>query len=235
MALLEIENLSGQYGRVPVLHGIDLTIEAEKLAVIVGANGAGKTTLMHTISGLRPPSGGCIRFNGRDITNLSASERVKLGIAQVPEGRQMFPGLSVEDNLVLGGYTRNQQEINEGLARVFELFPVLEGKRRQLAGMISGGQQQMVAIGRALMSRPRLLLLDEPSMGLAPKMVAEVFKTIQLLKAIGVTIFLVEQNARAALKIADRAFVMETGWVVQRGTGSELLANDRVRQAYLGL
>jgi branched-chain amino acid transport system ATP-binding protein len=235
MALLEIENVSGHYGRVPVLHGIDLAIEADELAVIVGANGAGKTTLMHTISGLRPASGGRIRFDGRDITNLSSAERVRLGIAQVPEGRQMFPGLSVEDNLVLGGYTRTPQEVREGLGRVYQLFPVLEAKRRQLAGMISGGQQQMVSIGRGLMSRPRLLLLDEPSMGLAPKMVAEVFKTIQLLKSIGVTIFLVEQNARAALKIADRAFVMETGWVVQQGTGSELLANDRVRQAYLGL
>lgn len=235
MSLLEIENVSGNYGRVSVLHEINLTIEANDLAVLVGANGAGKTTLMRTISGLRSAGTGTIRFDGRDITNLSAPERVHMGIAQVPEGRQVFPGLSVHDNLVLGGYTRSGQEVREGLERAYEMFPMLVTKRRELAGMLSGGQQQMLVIGRALMSRPRLLLLDEPSMGLAPKLVSDVFDTIKSLNSTGVTIFLVEQNARAALKIADRAFVMENGWVVQQGSGGELLANDRVRQAYLGL
>ena len=165
---------------------------------------------------------------------MPAPERVRLGIAQVPEGRQVFPGLSVEDNLVLGGYTRPRREVQQGLRRAFEMFPVLGSKRQELAGMLSGGQQQMLAIARALMSQPRLLLLDEPSMGLSPILVKEIFQTIQSLRATGVTIFLVEQNARAALRIADRAFVMETGRVVQEGTGQEFLANDRVRQAYLG-
>jgi branched-chain amino acid transport system ATP-binding protein len=235
MPLLEIEGLVGQYGRVPVLHGIHISIEAEGLAVLVGANGAGKTTLMRTISGVRPASGGLVRFDGKDITNMPAAQRVRLGIAQVPEGRQVFPGLTVEDNLVLGGYSRKPEEVREGIAQAYQMFPVLETKRSTLAGMLSGGQQQMLAIARALMSKPRLLLLDEPSMGLAPILVAEIFKTIQSLKKTGVTIFLVEQNARAALKIADRAFVMETGRVVQQGTGAELLASDHIRQAYLGL
>jgi branched-chain amino acid transport system ATP-binding protein len=235
MPLLEIEDLWGHYGRVPVLRGIEFAIAAEELAVLVGANGAGKTTLMRTISGLRPVSRGRVRFDGRDITGLTAPERVRLGIAQVPEGRQVFPGLSVEDNLVLGGYSRHSREVNQGVRQAFEMFPVLASKRHELAGMLSGGQQQMLAIARALISRPKLLLLDEPSMGLAPILVNEIFKTIQSLRATGVTIFLVEQNARAALKIADRAFVMETGRVVQQGTGQEFLMNDRVRQAYLGL
>jgi branched-chain amino acid transport system ATP-binding protein len=235
MPLLEINNLVGQYGRVPVLRGIDVAVEAGELAVLVGANGAGKTTLMRTISGLRPATAGKVRFEGKDITTMAAAQRVRLGIAQVPEGRQVFPGLTVEDNLTLGGFSRSSQEVREGLGKAYTMFPVLESKQHSLAGMLSGGQQQMLVIARALMSKPRLLLLDEPSMGLAPILVAEIFKTIQSLQATGVTIFLVEQNARAALKIADRAFVMETGQVVQRGTGTELLANDRVRQAYLGL
>jgi len=234
MAMLEIEGLWAHYGRGPVLREVSFKIAGEELAVLVGANGAGKTTLMRTISGVRPASRGRIRFNGRDITAMPAPERVRLGIAQVPEGRQVFPGLSVEDNLVLGGYTRPRREVQQGLRRAFEMFPVLGSKRQELAGMLSGGQQQMLAIARALMSQPRLLLLDEPSMGLSPILVKEIFQTIQSLRATGVTIFLVEQNARAALRIADRAFVMETGRVVQEGTGQEFLANDRVRQAYLG-
>ena len=235
MALVEIEKLTSHYGRIPALRGVDMKIEARQLSVLVGANGAGKTTLMRTISGVRPASGGDIRFEGASIRKLSAAKRVRLGIAQVPEGRQMFPALTVEDNLVMGGYTRTSAEIREGMEHAFALFPILKTKRRELAGTLSGGQQQMLAIARALMSKPRLLLLDEPSMGLAPLLVAEIFRSVQKLQAEGVTIFLVEQNAHAALKIADRAYVMETGRTVLEGTGPELLANDRVRQAYLGI
>ena len=235
MALVEIEKLTSHYGRIPALRGVDMKIEARQLSVLVGANGAGKTTLMRTISGVRPASGGDIRFEGASIRRLSAAKRVRLGIAQVPEGRQMFPALTVEDNLVMGGYTRSSAEIREGMEHAFALFPILKTKRRELAGTLSGGQQQMLAIARALMSKPRLLLLDEPSMGLAPLLVAEIFRSVQKLQAEGVTIFLVEQNAHAALKIADRAYVMETGRTVLEGTGPELLANDRVRQAYLGI
>jgi len=235
MALVEIEKLTSHYGRIPALRGVDMKIEERQLSVLVGANGAGKTTLMRTISGVRPASGGDIRFEGASIRRLSAAKRVRLGIAQVPEGRQMFPALTVEDNLVMGGYTRTGAEIRESIDRAFALFPVLAERRRTLAGALSGGQQQMLAIARALMSKPRLLLLDEPSMGLAPLLVAEIFRSVQKLQAEGVTIFLVEQNAHAALKIADRAYVMETGRTVLEGTGPELLANDRVRQAYLGI
>jgi branched-chain amino acid transport system ATP-binding protein len=235
MALVEIEKLTSHYGRIPALRGVDMRIEERQLSVVVGANGAGKTTLMRTISGVRPATGGDIRFEGVSIRKLSAARRVRLGIAQVPEGRQMFPALTVEDNLVMGGYTRSAAEVREGLDRAFVLFPILRAKRREPAGTLSGGQQQMLAITRALMSKPRLLLLDEPSMGLAPLLVAEIFRSVQKLKAEGVTIFLVEQNAQVALKIADRAYVMETGRTVLEGTGPELLANDRVRQAYLGI
>src|SRR5713101_1190770 len=224
MALVEIEKLTSHYGRIPALRGVDMKIEERQLSVLVGANGAGKTTLMRTISGVRPASGGDIRFEGASIRRLSAAKRVRLGIAQVPEGRQMFPALTVEDNLVMGGYTRTGAEIRESIDRAFALFPVLAERRRTLAGALSGGQQQMLAIARALMSKPRLLLLDD-----------EIFRSMQKLQAEGVTIFLVEQNAHAALKIADRAYVMETGRTVLEGTGPELLANDRVRQAYLGI
>jgi len=235
MALVEIEKLTSHYGRIPALRGVDMRIDERQLSVVVGANGAGKTTLMRTISGVRPATGGDIRFDGASIRRLSAARRVRLGIAQVPEGRQMFPALTVEDNLEMGGYTRSAAEVRESIDRAFALFPVLAERRRHLAGALSGGQQQMLAIARALMSKPRLLLLDEPSMGLAPLLVAEIFRSVEKLKADGVTIFLVEQNAHAALKIADRAYVMETGRTVLEGTGPELLANDRVRQAYLGI
>jgi branched-chain amino acid transport system ATP-binding protein len=235
MALLEIEQLTSHYGRIPALRGVDMRIEESRLSVLVGANGAGKTTLMRVISGVQGSSGGAIRFEGRDITRVSAARRVSLGIAQVPEGRQMFAGLTVEDNLMLGAYTRSQREIRGGIAHAFGLFPVLEVKRRVLAGALSGGQQQMLAIARALMSRPRLLLLDEPSMGLAPRLVTEIFRSITALQREGVTIFLVEQNAQAALRVADHAYVMETGRTVIEGTGAQLLANEQVKRAYLGL
>lgn len=233
-ALLEVEGLASRYGRIPALRGIDLRIAAGALTALVGANGAGKTTLMRVISGVHPASAGRIRFEGADITRVPAARRVRLGIAQVPEGRQVFPALSVEDNLLLGGYVRSSADCRAGLAEAFERFPALEVKRRQMAGTLSGGQQQMLAIARALIAKPRLLLLDEPSMGLAPLLVAEIFRAIENLKRSGVTVFLVEQNALAALRLADRAYVLETGRTVLQGTGAELLADVRVRAAYLG-
>jgi branched-chain amino acid transport system ATP-binding protein len=233
-ALLEATGLTSHYGRIQALKGIDLSVRQGELLALVGANGAGKTTLLRTLSGVQPASGGSIRFAGEDITRMKAARRVALGIAQVPEGRQVFGPLSVEDNLRLGAYTR-KEGIDEDRDRVFAMFPVLKQKRREPAGTLSGGQQQMLAIGRALMARPTLLLLDEPSMGLAPLLVAEIFATIRNLKAAGTTIFLVEQNAHAALAIADRGYVLETGRIVLQDSGRALLANDRVKEAYLGL
>jgi branched-chain amino acid transport system ATP-binding protein len=232
--LLEAAGLTSHYGRIQALKGIDLSVRRGELLALVGANGAGKTTLLRTLSGVQPASGGSIRFGGEDITRIKAARRVSLGIAQVPEGRQMFGPLSVEDNLRLGAYTR-QDGIDADRDRVYAMFPVLKQKRREPAGTLSGGQQQMLAIGRALMARPTLLLLDEPSMGLAPLLVAEIFETIRNLKAAGTTIFLVEQNANAALAIADRGYVLETGRIVLQDSGRALLANDRVKEAYLGL
>jgi branched-chain amino acid transport system ATP-binding protein len=232
--LLEVAGLTSHYGRIQALKGIDLSVRQGELLALVGANGAGKTTLLRTLSGVQPASGGTIRFGGEDITRVKAARRVSLGIAQVPEGRQVFGPLSVEDNLRLGAYTR-KDGIEADRDRVYAMFPVLKQKRREPAGTLSGGQQQMLAIGRALMARPTLLLLDEPSMGLAPLLVAEIFETIRTLKAAGTTIFLVEQNANAALAIADRGYVLETGRIVLQDSGRALLANDRVKEAYLGL
>ncbi len=234
-ALLEIAGLSSHYGRIPALRGVDLTLAEGELLALVGANGAGKTTLLRAISGVQPASAGTIRFAGADITRLSPSRRVRLGIAQVPEGRQVFGPLSVADNLMLGGYTRPKGEAAADLDYAYNLFPALAERRTQAAGTLSGGQQQMLAIARALMARPRLLLLDEPSMGLAPLLVEEIFRAIVALKRQGTTIFLVEQNAHAALAIADRGYVLETGQVVLHDSGAALLANERVQQAYLGV
>jgi branched-chain amino acid transport system ATP-binding protein len=233
--LLEIEGLASRYGRIEALHGVSLAVEAGELVALVGANGAGKTTLLRAISGVQPASGGRIRFAGVEITRVSPARRVRLGIAQVPEGRQVFGPLSVEDNLRLGAYARPRSEAARALDEVYGRFPVLAARRRQPAGTLSGGQQQMLAIGRALMARPRCLLLDEPSMGLAPLLVAEIFAAIRGLKAAGTTILLVEQNAYAALAIADRGYVMETGAIVLTESGAALLRNDRVKAAYLGL
>jgi branched-chain amino acid transport system ATP-binding protein len=230
--MLDIVRLDSRYGRIPALTGVDLQVAAGELVALVGANGAGKTTLLRTISGVQPASGGAIRFDGQDLARLSARRRVQLGIVQVPEGRQVFGPLSVEDNLRLGAFARGSRDM---LEHVLAMFPALEPKRREPAGTLSGGQQQMLAIGRALMARPRLLLLDEPSMGLAPRLVAEIFAQIADLKARGTTILLVDQNARAALAIADRGYVMETGRVVLRGPAAELLRDPQVQQAYLGL
>ncbi len=233
--LLEVSGLTSHYGRIQALKGVDAEVGEGELVALVGGNGAGKTTLLRTISGVQPATGGAIRFDGEDITRMRPDLRVRLGIAQVPEGRQVFGPLSVEDNLALGAYTRDRRAAEEEIARVYELFPVLKQRRRQPAGTLSGGQQQMLAIGRALMAAPRLLLLDEPSMGLAPILVDEIFAKIQELKAAGTTIFLVEQNANAALSVADRGYVLETGRIVLADTGPALLADDKVREAYLGI
>ena len=233
--MLEVKALACHYGRIAALKGIDLSVREGELVALVGANGSGKTTLLRAISGVQPVSAGRVLFAGEDITRCAPDRRVRQGIVQVPEGRQVFGPLSVLDNLLLGGYTRPRSECAPALKAVYRMFPALAERRHQPAGTLSGGQQQMLAMGRALMVCPKLLLLDEPSMGLAPFLVAEVFATVQALKAAGTTIFLVDQNARAALAIADRAYVLETGHVVLSGTGTGLLASEQVQAAYLGL
>ncbi len=233
--LLEIKGLSSHYGRIQALDGIEIAVDSGELVALVGANGAGKTTLLRTLSGVQPASGGRILFEGRDITRLSPNARVRLGIAQVPEGRQVFGPMSVEDNLRLGAFTRRAAEAEETLAAMYEMFPMLADKRRQAAGTLSGGQQQMLAIARALMARPRLLLLDEPSMGLSPLLIDETFETIVRLRGTGTTILLVEQNAFMALGIADRAYVLEAGRITLSGPGKALMDNEKVKEAYLGL
>jgi branched-chain amino acid transport system ATP-binding protein len=232
--MLEIAGLATRYGRIEALRGIDLAVGAGELVALVGANGAGKSTLLHTIAGLQPASAGRIAFAGADITRLPAEARVRAGIVQVPEGRQVFSSLAVEDNLRLGAFTRRRAEAEESLAAVYERFPVLRERRHSPAGALSGGQQQMLAIGRALMARPRLLLLDEPSMGLAPLLVDEIFEAVLSLRADGTTVLLVEQNASAALSIADRGYVLETGRIILAGEGRALLRDARVKSAYLG-
>lgn len=233
--LLEVRNLTSRYGRIQALHGIDLDVSTGQLVALVGANGAGKTTLLRAISGVQPVTGGEIRYRGEDITQIAPDVRQRAGICQVPEGRQVFGPMTVEDNLRLGAYTRSRLEGNQDLERMYALFPILKEKRRLAAGTLSGGQQQMLAIARALMGAPRLLLLDEPSMGLAPKLVEDVFDVIRQLHVRGMTIFLVEQNAHAALALADVAYVMEAGKTVMSGPGRELLNNEQVKQAYLGM
>jgi branched-chain amino acid transport system ATP-binding protein len=233
--MLEVTALDSHYGRIQALAGIALAVNDGELVALVGANGAGKSTLLRTLSGVQPASAGQVRFAGEDITRERPEQRVRRGIVQVPEGRQVFGPLSVEDNLRLGAYTRTRAESNAELERVYAMFPALTERRRQPAGVLSGGQQQMLAMGRALMAKPRLLLLDEPSMGLAPRLVEEIFAKVRALKLARTTIFLVDQNARAALSVADRGYVLETGRVVLSGSGAELLANERVREAYLGM
>lgn len=234
-ALLEVTDLRSRYGRVEALKGVSLVVRPGEIVALVGGNGAGKTTLMRTVSGVQPASGGAIRFEGRDLTRTVAHLRVAAGIAQVPEGRQVFAPLSVEDNLRLGAYRRRDDRIAADLSMVYDLFPVLRSRRQSPAGGLSGGQQQMLAIGRALMSAPKLVMLDEPSMGLAPILVDQIFAIVASLKARGVTVFLVEQNAAAALAVADRAYVIETGRITHEGRAADLLTDDRVRAAYLGL
>ena len=233
--MLDVSALTSHYGRIQALAGIDLTVRDGELVALVGANGAGKTTLLRTLSGVQPASGGRVMFLGEDITHERAERRVRRGIVQVPEGRQVFGPLSVEDNLRLGAYTRTRAESDAELERVYAMFPALKERRRQAAGFLSGGQQQMLALGRALMAKPRLLLLDEPSMGLAPRLVEEIFAKVRSLKQAHTTIFLVDQNARAALSVADRGYVLETGRVVLTGSGAALLEDGQVREAYLGM
>ena len=233
--MLSVENIASAYGRIEVLHGVSMEVRAGEIVAIVGANGAGKTTLLHAISGVQPITAGRIFFNGKPIETLPAHVRVALGIVQVPEGRQLFAPLSVEDNLKLGTWSRRAVDLGSELARVYELFPVLDELRRTPAGALSGGQQQMLAIGRALMAKPRFLLLDEPSLGLAPILVDQILEIIRGFKRNGVTVLLIEQNARAALAIADRGYVLETGRVTATGTAADIQADKRVRAAYLGV
>jgi branched-chain amino acid transport system ATP-binding protein len=233
--VLSVENLASAYGRIEVLHGVSMEVRAGEIVVIVGANGAGKTTLLRAISGVQPITAGRIFFGGKPIETLPAHVRVALGIVQVPEGRELFAPLSVEDNLKLGTWSRRAVDLGSELARVYELFPVLDSLRRAPAGALSGGQQQMLAIGRALMAKPRFLLLDEPSLGLAPILVDQILEIIRGFKRDGVTVLLIEQNARAALAIADRGYVLETGRVTATGTAADIQADERVRAAYLGV
>ncbi|WP_026381456.1 ABC transporter ATP-binding protein [Afifella pfennigii] len=233
--MLSVEDLKSCYGRIEALHGVSVEVRAGEIVSLIGANGAGKTTLLRAISGVQAVSAGRIVFEDRPIEALAAHKRVALGIAQVPEGRQLFEPISVEDNLKLGAWTRRDVDFKAELDPVYELFPVLFQRRHAAAGTLSGGQQQMLAIGRALMAGPRLLLLDEPSMGLAPILVEQILGAVQRLKQTGLTVLLVEQNASAALAIADRGYVVETGRVVASGAAAELLADKRVRAAYLGV
>lgn len=233
--MLEVHDLVSSYGRIEVLHGISLKVRGGEVVALVGANGAGKTTLLRAISGVQPIRSGQILFDNQPIGAMPAHRRLMLGMAQVPEGRHVFPTLTVEDNLRLGAYRRTREEAALGLEAAYALFPVLATRRSQIAGGLSGGQQQMLAMGRAMMSRPKLMLLDEPSMGLAPVLVEQIFEVIRRLASEGVTILLVEQNAYAALATADRGYVIETGQIALTGTGQELLADSKIRAAYLGL
>ena len=233
--LLRVRDMESCYGRIKALKGINLEVRRGETVALVGANGAGKTTFLRTLSGVQPMSAGSIHFEGEDISRLRSDMRMRRGICQSPEGRQVFGPLSIDDNLRLGAYTQPRNQVEGDLEKVFAMFPILKEKRKLPAGTLSGGQQQMLAIGRALMGRPKMLLLDEPSMGLAPLLVEEVFNVVKMLKAQGMTILLVEQNAFAALAIADRGYVLETGNVILTGTGQELISNEQVRAAYLGM
>jgi len=235
MALLELVDVSVSYGRIEALHNVSVSVEPGKIVTLIGANGAGKTTTMRAISGIRPLSGGRIMFDGQDISRLRADVRVVRGISQAPEGRGVFPGMTVADNLDMGAYARkDRKNLNAEFDHVYGLFPRLKERRTQAAGTMSGGEQQMLAIGRALMAKPKLLLLDEPSMGLAPLIVRQIFDILRQINSDGVTILVVEQNASKALALADWAYVLETGSVALDGAGGDLLVDDRVRELYLG-
>jgi branched-chain amino acid transport system ATP-binding protein len=234
--LLEIRDLTLLYGRIQALHGISLSVDEGEVVALIGANGAGKSTTMRAISGLRPVASGTITFAGEDITKLRADLRVARGICQAPEGRGIFPGMSVKENLEMGAYIRRDSAaIKEDFERVLTLFPRLNERLKQFGGTLSGGEQQMLAVGRALMSRPRLLLLDEPSMGLAPMLIQQIFTIITEINAQGTTVLLVEQNAQQALSRAHRAYVLETGRIVKSGPGRDLLDDPAVKEAYLGV
>lgn len=236
--MLRVESISAFYGAIQALRNVSLHVNPGEMVALLGANGAGKTTLMKVVSGLHPPAKGKLFFSGRNIAGLPAERILRLGVGQVPEGRQIFAPLSVLDNLVLGAYVRfkgeGKKEIYKDLDSIFEMFPVLRERQKQRAGTLSGGEQQMVAIGRSMMARPKLLLLDEPSLGLAPMVVNGIFQTIRLLRARGTTLLLVEQNAKAALRVADRGYVLETGRIILEGETEDLLNNKEVQRAYLG-
>jgi branched-chain amino acid transport system ATP-binding protein len=232
--MLSVHGLRSGYGKIEVLHDVDIAIEQGQIVTLIGANGAGKTTLLKTISGLIRPTAGAIEFEGESIARKPAHKIASLGISQVPEGRAILKRMTVIDNLRMGAYVRSDAEVDRDIEKVFERFPALSERRLHMAGTLSGGEQQMLAIGRALVARPRLLLLDEPSLGLAPKFITLIFQTLRELKAEGKTILLVEQNARQALQIADRAYVMERGIIALSGTGRELLDTPEVQQTYLG-
>jgi branched-chain amino acid transport system ATP-binding protein len=234
--MLKIEQLSVKYGAFYSLRDVSLTIEDGQITTIAGANGAGKTTLINTISGVIKPMGGRLTFDDTDLTRLKGHEIAALGVVQVPEGRKLFPEMTVYENLMMGGYNPRARPMRaETVERVYEMFPILRERSKQSARTLSGGEQQMLAIGRAIMARPRLLMFDEPSLGLAPLLVREIFGSIERLKTQGLTILLVEQNIRHSLQIADHAYVLETGQVVLEGTGREVMENEHTKKAYLGL
>ena len=235
MAMLTVENLNVYYGMIHALKNVSFHVEEGEIVALIGANGAGKTTTLQTVSGMLQAKSGSVHFENQDITKMPSHRIVQLGISHVPEGRRMFANLTVYENLRMGAYTRkDKKEIEESLARVYERFPRLKERTRQLAGTLSGGEQQMLAMGRALMSNPRLLLLDEPSMGLSPLLVSEIFDIIESISKQGVTILLVEQNAKKALSIADRGYVLETGSIVMEDSAQALLNNEDIKKAYLG-
>ena len=234
MSMLKVEGLNVYYGSIHAIKGVSFEVNQGEIVTMIGANGAGKSTTMNTVAGLLKPKSGSITFEGHDITSTPASKVVSLGLALCPEGRRVFQQMSVRENLEMGGYTRPAGELAASLDQVFEQFPRLKERQRQIAGTLSGGEQQMLAMGRALMSKPKLLMLDEPSMGLAPLLVEQIFEIVLKLNQAGTTILLVEQNAQMALSIANRAYVLETGHVVQEGSADALMHDDAVRKAYLG-
>jgi branched-chain amino acid transport system ATP-binding protein len=236
MALLELDLVDAYYGRIQALRKVTLKVDKGEVVALIGSNGAGKTTTLRTISGLMHPASGSITFDGREITHVGPEKIVGLGICQSPEGRRLFPRMSVNDNLLMGAYIRNDRAgISADMERVFVLFPRLKERITQIAGTLSGGEQQMLAMGRALMARPKLLMLDEPSLGLAPILIETIFSIVREINAQGTPVLLVEQNATKALEVAHRAYVLETGSIVQSGTGKELLASEEVQKAYLGM
>lgn len=234
MAMLKVNDINVYYGSIHAVRGVSFEVNEGEIVTLIGANGAGKSTTLNTVSGLLQSRSGNVEFLGHDLHGIAPHKVVSLGLTQVPEGRRVFADMTVEENLDLGAYTRPASEVRDSMADVYDRFPRLKERRKQLAGTLSGGEQQMLAMGRALMSKPKLLMLDEPSMGLAPILVSQIFDIICELKKTGVTILLVEQNARMALSIADRAYVLETGKIALSGTGKELMASDMVRKAYLG-
>ncbi len=233
MSILKVEGLTVNYGTIRALHGVDLSVEKGEIITLIGANGAGKTTTMNSIMNLIPKAGGRVEFDGKDITAMPTKDIVKLGIILAPEGRQIFPDFTVRDNLLMGGYYNTPTQNDEEIAKVTKLFPILEERMKQKGGTLSGGEQQMLAIARALMARPKLLMLDEPSLGLAPLVISDIFRLLKEIREMGVTILLVEQNARMALKISDRGYALETGRITITDTSDKLLHSDAIIRAYL--